>query len=230
MANCYVLADKKTKQCVVIDCGGQHIQASIEIIKSNGFKPIYILATHAHFDHIEGTGIMKDAFPSVPFLVHKKGAKVCSRASKQLSDVCMWMIRRDIIDADDYFDNGSVFKLGPNLSISVLHTPGHSPGSTVFMVYIKKVLTYAISGDTAVMKGAAPMFWEGSLFWTKMSFVNFLEHIEKEANRVDLETFKLLPGHFAPLPFMKIRNGRYAKKAMKWAAKQRERECLALDI
>ncbi|MGL5245193.1 MAG: MBL fold metallo-hydrolase, partial [Sarcina sp.] len=52
-ANCYIVIDEKTKDCIVMDPGGD-APMLINQIDSLGVKPKFILLTHGHVDHVSG--------------------------------------------------------------------------------------------------------------------------------------------------------------------------------
>lgn len=118
--NCYVVSCKKTGQSVVVDtpAEGRRILAALE-----GTKPSYILITHNHMDHLGAFEEVRSAL-SVPVAAHPlDGERLPSKPEILLRD-------------------GDNIAFG-ELSLEVLHTPGHTPGSVCF--YRAPIL---LSGDT----------------------------------------------------------------------------------
>lgn len=70
--NCYLVYSKRTKECMIIDpadCAGE-IMKSIEM---NHLKPVYIVITHGHTDHILATGELKERY-HIPVFISKTDA------------------------------------------------------------------------------------------------------------------------------------------------------------
>jgi len=121
--NCYILADEKTKDAMIID-PGDDAGDILRVIKENGFKVRYIVLTHAHFDH---TGANKDLkeVTGAEILMHQDDRRLLESAANQGS---MFGMRSSASPpADRYVKHGEVITTG-EVSLKVLHTPGHSPG------------------------------------------------------------------------------------------------------
>ncbi|MFQ9510824.1 MAG: MBL fold metallo-hydrolase [Lachnospiraceae bacterium] len=57
--NCYLLSNKETKEVIIIDPADQ-ANRIIEKCKELGVKPVAILLTHGHFDHMTASGALKE--------------------------------------------------------------------------------------------------------------------------------------------------------------------------
>ena len=106
-ANCYILGSNNSKEGMVIDPGGDAVSIVKEITKA-GLKIEKIVLTHGHFDHTDGAVALRDAVKA-PVFMHSGDAPSLS------------------FTPDEYLDDGQVFSIG-EYRISVIHTPGHSPG------------------------------------------------------------------------------------------------------
>ncbi|MDD5687670.1 MAG: MBL fold metallo-hydrolase [Elusimicrobia bacterium] len=69
-ANCYVVFDEKTKEAVVIDPGDEG-EKIISAIKGNKLKPLVIINTHSHFDHIGANHIIMERMNIKVFVPEK---------------------------------------------------------------------------------------------------------------------------------------------------------------
>jgi hydroxyacylglutathione hydrolase len=121
--NCFILADEKTKEAVVID-PGDDAQEILKIIKDRDLKVKYIVITHGHFDHIGANKALKDA-TGAELLIHEGDAPVMASAS--LHSRAFGMNTTSSPQADRYVKHGDTITAG-EVSLKVLHTPGHSPG------------------------------------------------------------------------------------------------------
>ncbi len=121
--NCFILADEKTKEAVVID-PGDDAQEILKVIKDKGLKVKYIVITHGHFDHVGANKALKDA-TGAELLIHEGDAPVMASASQHSR--AFGMSTPSSPRADRYVKQGDIITAG-EVSLKVLHTPGHSPG------------------------------------------------------------------------------------------------------
>ena len=123
--NCYFLADDKTKEAVVID-PGDDAQEILKIINEKRLKVKYIINTHAHFDHVGANKAIKDA-TGAELLLHADDAAALATVSKQSRSFGMGPVSSPV--PDRLLKHGDVITAG-EISLKVLHTPGHTPGGT----------------------------------------------------------------------------------------------------
>lgn len=110
-ANCYILGCKTTLEGLVID-PGDDVYSIVNEISRNRLKVRHILFTHGHFDHTGGAAELK-RITKAPLLIHPLDAPGLG------------------IRADGYLRQGQEIHVG-TYTISVIHTPGHSPGGVCF--------------------------------------------------------------------------------------------------
>ncbi|MFD2681229.1 MBL fold metallo-hydrolase [Bacillus seohaeanensis] len=142
--NCYVVWNEKN-QCLVID-PGEEGEKIISFLKDKQLKPLAILLTHAHFDHIGAVDVLRERY-SIPLYVHEKEAKWLLDPALNGSQLFMMgeMIR--LKPADYVLTSEDTLQI-ENFSLELFATPGHSPGSISF--YIKE-MNAVIAGDTLFM-------------------------------------------------------------------------------
>jgi glyoxylase-like metal-dependent hydrolase (beta-lactamase superfamily II) len=114
--NCFILADEKTKEAVVID-PGDDAGDILKIIKEKGLKVKYIVNTHAHFDHVGANKAIKDA-TGAELLMHKGDEQVLASASRQSAAFGMNPVSSP--PADRFVKHGDVISAG-EVSLTVLH-------------------------------------------------------------------------------------------------------------
>ncbi|MDY4835000.1 MBL fold metallo-hydrolase [Frisingicoccus sp.] len=137
--NCFFLINEDTKEVLVID-PADHAQKIIEWMKSENLKPVAILLTHGHFDHIMGVeGIRKEY--GIPVYASRDEVDVLAKPQLNVSTMMGAYLS---MKADELFADGDVLELA-GMKLKVISTPGHTIGSVCFYIEEEKVL---ISGDT----------------------------------------------------------------------------------
>lgn len=140
--NTYILYDD-SKECVIIDPGcsnGNERKMLDHFIKQEKLKPVLLLNTHCHIDHVLGNSWVSEAY-RIPFYMHKDDEPNL-RATVSYASV-FGLHCDESPKADKYLGDGDAVAFG-NTMLDVLHTPGHSPGSISF--YCKEA-SLLISGD-----------------------------------------------------------------------------------
>ncbi|MFH1438456.1 MAG: MBL fold metallo-hydrolase [Pseudomonadota bacterium] len=110
-ANCYVLACDETREGLVIDPGDE-VSRIMKQIEKDGLKIRTILITHGHVDHIGGAQGLKEK-TGAPVWIHELDAKALP------------------FEPDGLLEDGQELAIG-KVKVSVIHTPGHSPGGVSF--------------------------------------------------------------------------------------------------
>jgi hydroxyacylglutathione hydrolase len=110
-ANCYILGCEKTGEGLVIDPGADVFRIVKEISR-NALKIRYILITHGHFDHAGGAHEMRQ-ITHAPVWIHPHDERGLN------------------FQTDGYLQEDQHIPLG-TFELTVLHTPGHSPGGVCF--------------------------------------------------------------------------------------------------
>ena len=138
MTNCYIAYDGDIKEAVIIDPAD-----SADIIKRKitelGVKPVAILLTHGHFDHI-GAALDIKAEYGIKIYAHEDEKDVLTSDA----NVASMMGMRLSVDADEYVRDRQTLLFG-GVKYEVIHTPGHTKGGCCYYVASDKVL---FSGDT----------------------------------------------------------------------------------
>ena len=137
--NCYFAINKETKETLIIDpaASGERL---IRFLTTEGLKPVAMLLTHGHVDHILAVNDLRERF-GIPVYAHEAEKAVLTSTRYNLSTMFGTSLT---IDADVYLKDGQKITLA-GFEITVLHTPGHTPGGCCFYIPSEKVL---FSGDT----------------------------------------------------------------------------------
>lgn len=179
--NCTILACEKTKEAVLIDPGDE-AQKLIKEIDASGFKVKYLLHTHAHFDHIGATKLLK-VHTQAPICLHK-GDEAIYRMLP-LQGKMFGMDFEEPSPIDRFLEHEEELSFGEH-KLQIIHTPGHSPGGICFK--LKSDDESVFSGDT---------LFQGSIGRTDLWGGNFDELIQSIRERLltlndDISVF---PGH-----------------------------------
>ena len=121
--NCYILEDEKARAAAIIDPGDEAGRI-LQVIEDDGMDVKYILLTHGHYDHTTAVPQLHKALPQAEIYIHRADA---NGAGSQL-----FPLAGQIPDLK-FYDEGDALTLG-ELTIQVLHTPGHSKGSVTLKV------------------------------------------------------------------------------------------------
>jgi len=137
--NCYLYACPKTREAVIIDPGDE-AERILEAIQQYKLIPKYIINTHGHIDHICAIDEVSVAYP-VPLAIHPADLPMYTdERHGQIYDRSAPLVKRK---PDMLLKDGDQITFG-TLTLEVLHTPGHSPGSVCLISQ-----PYCIfSGDT----------------------------------------------------------------------------------
>jgi hydroxyacylglutathione hydrolase len=121
--NCFIVADDKTKEAVVIDPGDDAAEI-LKLIKDKGLKVKYIVNTHGHFDHVGANKAVKEA-TGAEILIHEADAALMAAAPRQ--SLAFGMRSVSSPPADRFVKDGDVIAVG-EVALKVVYTPGHSQG------------------------------------------------------------------------------------------------------
>ncbi len=136
--NCYIIGCKDTLEGVVVD-PGEDADRIIKAFSGHGLKIIHVLNTHGHFDHIGANRAILEA-TGADFMIHEADVPMLGKGD---ATAAKYGLRAENSPLPDRcFSDGTKIPVG-NLELTVLHTPGHTPGGCCFLV--NGIL---ISGDT----------------------------------------------------------------------------------
>src|SRR5437899_4610538 len=189
--NCYLYACPKTREAVIIDPGDE-AQRILETIQEHILIPKYIINTHGHIDHICAIDEVSEVYP-VPLAIHPADLTMYTdERNAQMYGRTAPLVKRK---PDILLKEGARITFG-TLSLEVLYTPGHSPGS-ICLVSLPHCI---FSGDTLFYRGIGRTdFVGGDYAQIEQSIRHKLYTLED-----DLVVF---PGHGEPTTIAEEKHG-----------------------
>jgi hydroxyacylglutathione hydrolase len=152
-ANCYIVGSESTREGLLIDPGG-NAQDIFQAISDSGLDIKIIVLTHGHSDHIAALHDIQDR-TGAEVAIHSADAQFLhSRGPFSMMFGISYKTPEPpdrLLNEDDIIDIG-------DLHFSVLHTPGHTPGSICLLLDNSKVFT----GDTLFYRGIGTTLMPGS--------------------------------------------------------------------
>ncbi|MDA0194122.1 MAG: MBL fold metallo-hydrolase [Bacteroidetes bacterium] len=178
-SNTYILTDHNETNCLIIDPGLDESWIYDQIQKIN-VKPVAILSTHGHFDHIAGVSFLKEKYNDIPFYLHEADIKI-SRSVNFYMKVAGIDKRIQTPVPDFLFTKDYEKKAIHGFDIDIYNLPGHSYGSCVI-----RTGANLFSGDIIYKKG--------------LGFNSFPGEDRDKLRDSILKMFTMFPGKFLVLP------------------------------
>jgi len=181
--NTYVLSDE-TGECAIVDSGcfsEKEFNQLIAYISSNNFKPVRLIFTHGHFDHVLGLSKVSEYFQLKPE-IHKLELYLTNDFVSQ--GEMFGFNTQSILQIKDFFLEGIPVHFG-NSQLEVLHVPGHTLGSVAFFNSLDK---FVVTGD---------VLFKGSIGRTDLPGGDYNVLMESINNKLlNLgDDVKIFPGH-----------------------------------
>ena len=145
--NCYIVAGEN-KQAMIVD-PGDDADYIITTLNDLQCRPVCLLATHGHFDHILAARELQLAY-KIPFVIHSADTFLINRMQTSARHFLSYEVVESPPEISSIFTSKVPF-LPETLGITVIESPGHTPGSVCFHLPEIKTL---LSGDTIFAGGA----------------------------------------------------------------------------
>jgi hydroxyacylglutathione hydrolase len=140
--NTYILFDE-TKECIIIDpgCSNKSEQEDmVNFIEEEGLKPVRLLNTHCHIDHVFGNTFIAKKY-NLGLEIHEEDLQTL-HSLPRVSHL-YGLNAEESVDPSNFLSEGDQIKFG-NSTLDIFFTPGHSPGSICF---VSKEDKFVIGGD-----------------------------------------------------------------------------------
>jgi glyoxylase-like metal-dependent hydrolase (beta-lactamase superfamily II) len=153
--NCYVLATSPGSECVVVDPGKDAADGVAEVVREHRLKPVAVLATHGHLDHVWCVTPVAGAYDATAY-IHPRDRHLLTDPLAGMGADTRAMLpallggrEHHWVEPDDVrpLEDGDTVELA-GLAFSVDHAPGHTEGSVMFRTpYDEQVPEVLLSGD-----------------------------------------------------------------------------------
>lgn len=148
LTNCYIVADRQTKQALILDPGAES-KKILSTLRATSYVPHTIIVTHCHFDHIGAVAQLKRKL-KIPFLIPKGEEEILATA-KSTSKLWTGQAIETPPKPDGLLQEGGEIKIG-KVKFKVISTPGHSPAG---------ISLYAKDARVKTLKNAKGVLFSG---------------------------------------------------------------------
>lgn len=160
--NCRIWVCRNTGDALVVDPGDEasEIIAALKNLEKEIGKPVHpkmLLQTHGHLDHIAATREVKTKWPKASGLQSEPVIKIALHRDDQtlydqlkMQGSLFGLQFEDPLPIDHYLEHEEKLKVG-DLKFTIIHTPGHSPGSVCVRLHEDSTLGIRetlLTGDT----------------------------------------------------------------------------------
>jgi glyoxylase-like metal-dependent hydrolase (beta-lactamase superfamily II) len=138
----YAIGDRSTGECVLVD-PAYAVNDIVDAVEADGMSVVGALATHYHPDHVGGS-MMGHEIEGITALLDRVDCPIHIHG-----DECEWVCKTTSVSPEQLVnhESGDVVTVG-GVEITLVHTPGHTPGSQCFLVDGRLV-----AGDTLFLEG-----------------------------------------------------------------------------
>lgn len=183
--NCYIVSDE-TGEGIIIDCGAfyeEERRAVVEYVRDNGISLKHLISTHAHIDHNFGNNTIYEHFGLKPE-VHGADEPLMGKLAEQALMFCNYRLGYEMPPVGRFLTEADTISFGTH-TLSIINTPGHTPGSVFYYCKEEKV---AFSGDTLFRMSIGRTDFELG------SYKDIMESLKALPNKLTDDT-TILPGH-----------------------------------
>lgn len=157
--NTYLLSDE-SGECIIVDagCANSNEESELETyIASKRLKPVRLINTHGHIDHVAGSSFVTDTF-HLPLEIHPDEAPLVERARQYGVVFGFELAKTPVYEAS--LAHGQIIRFGQS-EVEVRHVPGHSKGSVALYCSAQN---FVITGDVLFRDSIGRTDLEGGSF------------------------------------------------------------------
>ncbi len=182
--NCTILGDEETRDAIIVD-PGDDAEKILKALEKHSLKPKQIICTHTHIDHVGAIDELQQKL-GVPAAIHKADLMLFEKLDVQAQWSGLPTPKAGAIDS--FIQDGDAVACC-GIELGVLHTPGHTPGSTTFHLAGDRNILF--TGDTLFMQSIGRTdLWGGS-------YEDIIRSIQRKLMTFDDETL-VICGHGQP--------------------------------
>jgi glyoxylase-like metal-dependent hydrolase (beta-lactamase superfamily II) len=127
--NCSIIGDPLAREALVLDPGDE-IHRIMDLLGRHKLTVKAIVSTHAHIDHVGGLRKLHD-YTGAPVLMHRDDLPMYQAMDVQAA--FLGVAPPPLVDVHQFLRDGDSLRWG-NLQAQIIHTPGHSPGSSCLLL------------------------------------------------------------------------------------------------
>lgn len=177
--NCYIAMNEQNGEAIIIDPADRADKINSKL-KEMGAKPVAILFTHGHFDHVLAANDLKKEH-HIQIYANEKERETLENTQMNMSSMGNG---QSSYQADVFVKDGQVLDLA-GMICKVIWTPGHTPGGTCYFFEEDKIL---FSGDTLFCRSVGRSDFPGG------SMSELIRSIKEKLMILD-DDVKVFPGH-----------------------------------
>jgi glyoxylase-like metal-dependent hydrolase (beta-lactamase superfamily II) len=154
--NCTILGDEQTREAIVIDPGDDP-DVILSRLQKHQLTLKQIVCTHTHIDHVGAIHELQEK-SGTSASIHKADLLLLDKLDVQAQWIGMHTPERGTVD--HYLSDGEAVTV-KGIELGVIHTPGHTPGSTTFVLGTDQKILF--TGDTLFQRSIGRTdLWGGS--------------------------------------------------------------------
>ncbi len=180
--NCFVLSNTMT-EAILIDPGGPEVKGIASDLEKQGIRITHVLVTHGHFDHLAWASEIQKVIEEAKVYLHHDEKDSYEKFYDMMHFFGLNKIDH-LSEPDVWIKDNQILNLS-GLKIKVIHVPGHSPGSVIYMLEEEKD---AYVGDCIFRNSI------GRVDLPFSSPKKMIQSLKKVTSEITDE-YRLLPGH-----------------------------------
>ena len=189
--NCYVFG--RPDQAVMVDPGGPEVSSIVSKLLENEITVKHVLVTHGHFDHLGWAADVQKLVQDARVYLHVDEKPAVEPFLDRMPSL-MGIPKLEFREPDEWITDNQILEIG-GFKFKVIHTPGHSPGSSTFQLVDHSEDLNEKHKDPSSYVG--DLIFESSIGRVDLPFSNpehMVTSLKRIMNELDLES-TLYPGH-----------------------------------